>query len=133
MGNSKGDAGERELRKILAGEREFAVLRAAGSGSAPFDLPDLHVADGTVEWAIEAKRHNTDRNRYLTEEEVAALLRYCSYFPNAEPRAAVRWDYDTTWYIADPRELPETDTGNRVLDPDDRDADYYSTLDDLLG
>ena len=45
MGNGKGDAGERELRKILAGDYEFAVLRAAGSGSAPFDLPDLHVSD----------------------------------------------------------------------------------------
>lgn len=131
MGNSKGDRGERELRKILVAE-EFAVIRAAGSGSAPIDLPDLHVANGVYEWAIEVKRHKGHRNEYLTEEEVDALLRYCETFPNARPRAAVRWDRDTTWYLADPRDLPETDSGNRVLDPDARDADYYSTLDALL-
>jgi len=132
MGNSKGDRGERELRDRLNDEG-FAVVRAAGSGSAPgFDLPDLHVSDGGYEWAIEVKRHDTSKNRYLTEAEVEALLRYASLFRRAEPRVGVRWDRDTTWYLADPRDLPETDAGARTLDPDARDADYYETLDDLL-
>lgn len=132
MGNSKGDRGERELRGLLD-EEEFVVIRAAGSGSAPgFDLPDLHVSDGSDEWAIEAKRHGTSKNRYLSPEEVEALLRYSDVFENAEPRVAVRWDHDTTWYFADPRDLPETPTGKRTLDPDDRDADYYTPLDELL-
>lgn len=133
MGNTKGDRGERELRRVL-GEEGFVVLRAAASGSAPgFDLPDLHVADGGYEWAIEAKYYNPTKNRYLSPEEVEALKRYSSMFRNAEPKAAVRWtDRDTTWYFADPDDLPETPTGKRTLDPDARDADYYETLDDLL-
>ena len=132
MGNSKGDAGERELRDILLSE-EFAVIRAAGSGSAPgVELPDLHVGNGATEWAIEAKRHSPDKNRYLSPEEVEALLSYSTFFQNAKPRVAARWDYDTTWYIADPRDLPESPTGKRRLDPDAREEDPWTTLDDLL-
>lgn len=131
MGNSKGDKGERELRKVLV-EEAFAVIRAAGSGSAPIPLPDLHVSNGVYEWAVEAKRHNTEKNRYLTEEEVEALLRYSEFFQRAKPRVAARWDYDTTWYVADPRDLPETPTGKRRLDPDAMDEDPWTPLDELL-
>lgn len=132
MGNSKGDRGERELRDRLD-EEGFAVVRAAGSGSAPgFDLPDLHVSDGGYEWAIEVKRKAPTKNRYLDEEEVEALLRYSDLFRRAEPRVGVRWDNDTTWYLADPLDLPETDSGARRVDPDARDADYYTPLDELL-
>lgn len=132
MGNSKGDSGERELRDRLDAEG-FAVVRAAGSGSAPgFDLPDLHVSDGGYEWAIEVKRHAPTRNRYLDEAEVESLLRYADLFRRSEPRVAARWDQDTTWYFADPRDLPETDGGARRLDPDARDADPWTTLDALL-
>lgn len=131
MGNSKGDRGERELRKILLSEG-FAVLRAAGSGSAPTELPDLHVGDGYYEWAIEVKRHKGHRNEYLEPDEVEALLTYSEFFPRADPRVAARWDRDTTWYLADPRRLRETDRGARVLDPDERDEDPWRTLDDVL-
>lgn len=131
MPNTKGDAGERELRSLLV-EEGFAVIRAAASGTAPIDLPDLHVADGGYEWAVEVKRHNTEKNRYLEPEEVEGLLRYSSLFRNSEPKVAARWDYDTTWYFADPRDLPETDTGRRRLDPDAMDEDPWTTLDDLL-
>lgn len=132
MGNSKGDRGERELRGIL-GDEGFAVVRAAGSGSAPdFELPDLHVSDGGYEWAIEVKYHAPTKNRYLEPEEVEALLGFSAMFRNAEPRVAARWDRDTTWYFADPRDLPDTDAGARRLDPDAMDEDPWTTLDDLL-
>ena len=132
MGNSKGDRGERELRDLLR-EAEFGIIRAAGSGSAPLDdLPDLHAADGSAEYAFEVKRKDTSKVRYLTAEELEALYGYTRLFTNAKPRVAVRWDNDTTWYIADPVDLPETDSGNKRLDPDARDEDYYTTLDDLL-
>lgn len=132
MGNSKGDRGERELRSLFR-DRGFAVIRAAGSGSAPFDeLPDLHVADGEDELAIEAKRKDGNSNEYLTEEEVEALQSYSGLFVNSKAKVAIRWDEDMTWYFADPEDLPETPSGNRRLDPDARDADYYTTLDDLL-
>jgi len=131
MGNSKGDAGERELRKLLV-EEGFAVLRAAGSGSAPIDLPDLHVGDGGFEWAIEAKRYSGDRNEYLEPEEVEALLSYSTFFPRVSPRVACRWDYDTEWYVADPRDLDSTDTDRVVLDPDARDEDPWTPLSEIL-
>ena len=132
MGNRKGDKSERELRDLLL-EEGFAVVRAAGSGSAPgVDLPDLHVSDGGYEWAVEVKRKKGHRNEYLEPEEVESLLVYSSLFRNAKPRVAARWDRDTTWYFADPRELPETDAGARRLDPDAMDEDPWTTLDDLL-
>lgn len=130
--NSKGDRGERELRDIL-GSEGFAVIRAAASGTAPgFDLPDLHVSNGGYEWAIEVKRHAGDRNQYLEQSETEALLRYVDLFRTAEAKVAYRVDHDTTWYFSDPRDLRETDSGNRVLDPDTRGEDPWTTLDDLL-
>jgi Holliday junction resolvase len=131
MGNTKGSRGERELRDLFDG-REYAVIRAAGSGSAPgFDLPDLFVGDGARQYALEVKRKAPSKVRYLTEEEANSLLRFAEYFPLAKPRAAVRWDGDTEWYFADPLALPETDSGARQIHPDERGADYYATLDDV--
>lgn len=133
VSHSKGDRGERELRGML-GEWGFAVLRAAASGSAPgFDLPDLHVSDGSNEWAIEVKRHKGDRVQYLEKAEIEALLRYEDLFRNAERKVAYRVDNDTTWYFADPLDLPETGVGNRSLDPSARTEDPWTPLDDLLG
>lgn len=131
MGNTKGDRGERELRDRLL-DRGYAVIRAAGSGSAPgVDLPDLFVGNGARQFAFEAKRHSPDSIYYLDAEEVEKLLRFSEFYPLAEPRVAVRWDRDTEWYFADPRDLPETESGNRQLHPEDRDADVYATLDEV--
>lgn len=131
MGNSKGDRGERELRDLVL-DRGYAVIRAAGSGSAPgVDLPDLFVGNGARQFAFEVKRHSPDRIYYLDAEEVEKLLRFSELFPLAEPRAAVRWDNDTEWYFADPLDLPETDSGNRQIHPDARDEEIYETLDEV--
>lgn len=131
MGNSKGDRGERELRDLLL-DRDYAVIRAAGSGSAPgVDLPDLFVGNGARQYSLEVKRKAPTKVRYLEPDEVESLLTFNEYFPLAEPRAAVRWDNDTEWYFAHPGDLPETDKGARQIHPDERDADYYETLDEV--
>lgn len=131
MGNAKGDRGERELRDLFL-DRAYAVIRAAGSGSAPgVELPDLFVGNGARQFALEVKRKSPHKIAYLEPKEVADLLTFSEFFPLSKPRVAVRWDRDTEWYFAHPEDLPETDKGARQVHPDARNDEVYSTLDEL--
>jgi len=131
---SKGSRRERELRDELS-DREFVVVRTAGSGSAPgFDLPDLLVGDGTRIWAIEVKSWDPEANRtyYLEPEEVDSLQRFSRRFsPNTEARVGIRVDYDTTWYIPLLSSLPPRTEGGRVP-LRSHNTDDMPTLDDAL-
>jgi len=129
----KGDRRERELRDRLD-EAGFAVIRVAGSGSAPgFDLPDLIAGDGRHIWAVECKAWDPTvrRTRYLDSEEADALERFSAeFFPSVTARVGVRVDYTTDWFLPRLDDLPRTDSGNVPVSADETDS--YPALDSLV-
>lgn len=133
MGNRKGDRRERELRDLFR-EAGFAVLRVAGSGSAPDDdLPDLFVGDGSRMFALEAKASNRESYVYLDAAEVAALSSFARGFHvEVRPLVAVRFDYHE-WHVREPvaafRDY-HTDAGSVRVGTGDLDG--WTDLDRLL-
>jgi len=128
MSGRKGKQAEKELMDRVE-ELGFAPMRApaSGGGGQSRDLPDVLVGDGEHILAIEVKRSGKNQV-YLTPAEVEALMRFAEAFhADATPVIAVRWDYDTTFYLAGPVSLSTTDSGN-VSVTKDRSTTHWTTL-----
>ena len=103
-----GSQMERELMKTLR-YHGFVTMRAPGSGTGDFDLPDVLAAKNGIAMAAEVK--SGDRPSNLTNAEVEALATVGDAFLGAS-LVAVRYKQDRTFYLADVAALEETDAGN---------------------
>lgn len=91
----KGSNAERELAHMFHGS-EWAVLRAAGSGSTTLPAPDLLAANGKRYLAIECKSIKSDK-QYFPKEEIEQLKTFAKSF-GAEPWVAIRFDF-LKWFF----------------------------------
>lgn len=85
---AKGSSAERELQHLLVAHG-FAVIRAAGSGSATVDACDLIAGKAGKSFAIEVKSCAGAR-QYIAREQMAELLSFSTAF-GATPIIAVKW------------------------------------------
>lgn len=85
---NKGSAAERELLHTLV-KHQFAVVRAAGSGSTSTDACDLVAGKAGKAFAIEVKACVGAR-QYLQDEQVSELRRFAIAF-GAQAIIAVKW------------------------------------------
>lgn len=90
----------------------FIPLRAPGSGTGDWDLPDVLAAQQGVVFVGELKSGDDPRN--LEPEEVQALQRVADAYWGAA-LAVVRYKGDRTFYLAPVDALSRTDSGNYSL------------------
>jgi len=111
-----GSDKERELATLLD-MADYHVMRSPSSGGGTKrDLPDLHWGKGGESWAAEMKYTGTD-TAYYTEDEVAALERFCEAF-DATAFLVARFKQDTTFYYRRPQDARRTDKDNYAIDRD---------------
>ena len=103
---SKGARGENELIELLE-ERGYVCVRAAGSGTAERESPDILVGKNGHAIAIEVKRFGKDQKYgYLDKDEVYDLQFFAESF-GAEYYIAFRFDYGN-WLFCKREEMKET-------------------------
>ncbi|MCX6742238.1 MAG: Holliday junction resolvase Hjc [Candidatus Pacearchaeota archaeon] len=105
MGNKKkGIAAERELFHLLW-DREFAVVRVAGSGCMPEPSCDLLAGNGEQSYAIEVKT-SRDKRRYITKEQMTDFVHFAKKF-GVQPILAFKF-LRTEWLFVKPEHLEDT-------------------------
>lgn len=114
---SKGTAAERELFHLFW-KQQWAVVRAAGSGSTKMPCPDLIAGNVNRKLAIECKVTKSVK-QYLTKQEVEELKQFAAWF-GAEPWIAVKFNKTRNsgllpWYFLTPEDLEETEGSNYVI------------------
>lgn len=119
-----GSQEERNLMAVLRGHG-FIPLRAPGSGTGDWDLPDVLAAQQGILVATELKSGARPRN--LDREEVEALQRVADAFWAAS-LVGVRYKGDRTFYFADPARLDRTDSGKFSLPGDPERLDWSVAL-----
>lgn len=97
-------------------EHGFITIRAPGSGTGDWDLPDVMAAQQGVIMVAELKSGDDPRN--LRPEEVEALERVADAYWGAA-LAAVRYKGDRTFYLASTDALSKTDSGNYSIPVED--------------
>lgn len=85
---AKGSSAERELQHTLV-DQGFAVIRAAGSGSATVDACDLIAGKAGRSYAIEVKSCGSAR-QYISREQMSELRNFSTAF-GASAILAVKW------------------------------------------
>ncbi len=104
MSKKKGTRAERELFHLLW-KNGWAVIRAAGSGSATKPSPDLLASNRRKSFAIECK--SVKKNAvYINCENVGKLNEFALAF-GSEPLIAVRFD-KTGWFFFNSKKIPQT-------------------------
>jgi Holliday junction resolvase len=106
-----GSTMERELMAVLR-DHSFIPIRAPGSGTGDWDLPDVLAAQQGVLMAGELKSGADPRN--LEPEEVQALQRVADAYW-AAALAVVRYKGDRTFYLTPVDALERTESGNFSL------------------
>lgn len=104
MGNgakAKGSSAERELQHTLV-NNGFAVIRAAGSGSATVDACDLIAGKTGRSFAIEVKAC-AGQKQYISREQMTELRNFSNAF-GATAIVAVKWTR-RGWGIIDANKL----------------------------
>lgn len=115
--NEKGARREREVINRLASADWYPMKSPASGSATDRELPDLIAGTGTARIAAEVKTANPDNgNIYIDAEKIDDLYLFARAFDMAAV-VFVRWDNDTTWYWAEPSDIPVTDTGNYRVDP----------------
>jgi len=109
---------ERQLANYLD-EMDYHVIRAPASGAATKrSLPDLFWSKSN-ESAIAAELKTTSKDMaYYTSEEVKSLNEFAAAF-NAHPRLVARFKGDTSYYIADPKDVYKTPESNYRMTVDE--------------
>ncbi|MEM4714343.1 MAG: Holliday junction resolvase Hjc [Candidatus Nanoarchaeia archaeon] len=102
-GNIKGSNAERELVTLLWG-RNFAAIRAAGSGVSRFYSPDVLASNGSKILAIECKS-TKHKYQYFEPQQIDDLLKFAKLF-GAEPWLAVKFSGE--WKFFKPEDLKKT-------------------------
>lgn len=103
----KGTRAERELLHMLY-SHNFAVIRAAGSGSIGLPNPDLIAGKNSRILAIECKSLSVE-NKYFKEQEIKELNQFSKKF-GAEAWLALRFD-NIGWYFIQSHKLNKTKSG----------------------
>ena len=114
---SKGTNAERELFHLFWSQ-QWAVVRAAGSGSTKMPCPDLIVGNVNRTLAIECKVTKSIK-QYLTKTEIEELKKFSTQF-GAEPWIAIKFNKTRNsellpWYFLTPEDLEETEGNNYVV------------------
>ena len=105
MGNKKkGIAAERELYHLLW-DREFAVVRVAGSGCMPEPSCDLLAGNGEQAYAIEVKT-SRDKKKYLEKRQINEFMGFAKKF-GIQPILAFKF-LRTEWLFVKPEHLEDT-------------------------
>ena len=105
MGNKKkGIAAERELYHLLW-DREYAVVRVAGSGCMPEPSCDLLAGNGEKAFAIEVKT-SRDKKKYLTKKQITEFIAFSKKF-GLQPLLAFKF-MRTEWLFVKPEHLEDT-------------------------
>lgn len=109
---SKGSKGENELGGLF-GDRGYAWMRQAGSGTADRELPDIAVGNGERLIVMEVKRWSNEYDyKYLSKREVNDLIFFAENF-GAEYYVAARFDY-RDWQFYKKEEMKDTDKSFRI-------------------
>lgn len=104
MGNKKkGIAAERELYHILW-EKEFAVVRVAGSGCMVEPSCDLLAGNGTASYAIEVKTCR-EKKKYLEKRQINEFQEFAKKF-GVQPILAFKF-LRTEWLFVKPEHLDD--------------------------
>jgi len=116
---------ERQLANYLDRQGYHVVRAPSSGGGTKRNLPDLFWSK-TDKSAIAAELKTTSKDKaYYTSEEVESLSEFAAAF-NAYPRLVARFKGDTSYYIADPKDVYKTPEGNlrvtkeeaiRTIDP----------------
>ena len=85
----KGANFERSLVRAFW-DSGFAAMRAAGSGSAPFPIPDIIAAKGSRVIAVECK--TTSKDKFRLDKHDIGKLRIFSDRVSCEAYVAVKFD-----------------------------------------
>jgi|SRR3989338_8786138 len=104
----KGTRAERELIHIF-NNKNWGVIRSAGSGSTPLPSPDILVSNKKNLLAIECK-FIKDTKKYLNSEEIKQLTTFATKF-NAIPIFAIKFQ-NKGWHFISPNQLEKTKQGN---------------------
>jgi len=111
MSGQKGSKGENELGGLF-GDRGYAWLRQAGSGTADRQLPDIAVGNGKHFIVMEVKRWGHQDYGYLTKKEVNDLIYFAKKF-GAEYYIAARFNRKP-WQFKKKEEMHETKKSYRI-------------------
>ena len=111
MSGQKGSKGENELGSLF-GDRGYAWLRQAGSGTADRCLPDIAVGNGERFIVMEVKRWGYQDYGYLEKREVEDLIYFAENF-GADYYIAARFNRKP-WQFLKKEEMHETDNSYRI-------------------
>lgn len=104
MSKKKGTRAERELFHLLW-KNGWAVIRAAGSGSATKPSPDLLASNRRKSFAIECKCLKKNAV-YINAQDITKLNEFATAF-GSEPLIAVRFD-NIGWFFFQSKKIPQT-------------------------
>jgi Holliday junction resolvase len=107
----KGTLYERELFHMFW-DKNWAAIRAAGSGSTPLPSPDLIAGNQKKLLAIECKSLKT-KSKHFNNEEISQLKRFSALI-NATPIIAMRFN-NVGWYFLDANKLEKNKGGNYTI------------------
>ena len=101
---SKGSKAERDLIRLFW-NKDFAAMRAAGSGSMQHPSPDVVAGNGKNFFAFECKSSH-DKSKYLTKDEITQLDLFANSF-GARAFVAIKFDGEP-WYFLRLTDLKKT-------------------------
>ena len=103
MNKHKGANAERELLHMLS-ERNFAVVRVAGSGMISETSADLIAGNSEKRFVIECKTCK-EKKRYLDKQQIADLREFAKKF-GFPALIAVKFNRQGWWFI-EPEKLED--------------------------
>ena len=107
---AKGSNAERELIHLFW-SKNWAAVRAAGSGSSVYPCPDILASNAARVLAIECKSSG-ELSRHLQKGQIGDLVKFAKLF-GAEPWIGARFN-DMKWAFFSPDDLKKTAAGYSV-------------------
>lgn len=114
----KGSNAERELIHMLW-QSDYAAIRAAGSGSCKYPVPDIIAGNGIRRLAIECKV-TKEQNKHFKRKEILDLEEFCKKF-GCEGYLAIRFK-DKDWYFFTIEDLKHTKSDDFSISSKDIDT-----------
>jgi len=111
----KGSNAERELIHMLWNEG-YAAIRAAGSGSCKYPVPDIIASNGARRIAIECKI-TKESSKHFYQEEINDLERFCKVF-GAEGYIGIKFEKQD-WFFFTIEDLRHTKGQNFSISESD--------------
>jgi holliday junction resolvase Hjr len=95
---SKGINAEREIIHMFWGQKEWAAVRVAGSGSIKYSVVDVLAGKPGRKLAIECKSVKNER-LFFSKEDLSQLLEFSKRY-GAEPWIGIRFDNEGWYFLA---------------------------------